>query len=125
MSLCIEKLDIISSIAIKGRAAQLSPNKYDYVCCVPVDLECHYGAVECIYRYRTKYSQVLTHHMPALLGVFHTPNAHTLSGVMAVNGSNANGGCPTEYVVLPAGINTCDCTDSTLGAEAIIAMLSS
>ena len=40
---------------------------------------------------------------------------------MAVNGSNANGGCPTECVVLQSGINTCDCTDSTLGDEAITA----
>ena len=42
---------------------------------------------------------------------------------MAVNGSNANGDCPTECVVLASGINTCDCTDSiaTLGEEAITA----
>ena len=48
-----------------------------------------------------------------------TPKAYTLSGVMAVNGSNANGDCPTECVVLSADINTCNCTDTTLGAEAI------
>ena len=59
--------------------------------------------------------------MPSLLGVFHTPNAYSLSGVMAVNGSNANGDCPTECVVLRSGINTCDCTDSTLADEAITA----
>ena len=40
---------------------------------------------------------------------------------MAVNGSNANGDCPTECVVLASGINICDCTDSTLGDEAITA----
>ena len=50
-----------------------------------------------------------------------TPNAHTLPGVMAANGSNANGDCPTECVVLSSGISTCDCTDSTLGDEAITA----
>ena len=50
-----------------------------------------------------------------------TPKAYTLSGVMAVNGSNANGDCPTECVVLQSGINTCNCTDSTLGDEAITA----
>ena len=73
--------------------------------------------------YRTKYSQVMTHHkiIPALLGVFNTPNAYTLSGVMAVNGSHANGDCPTECVVLASGINTCDCTAATLGDEAITA----
>ena len=71
--------------------------------------------------HRTKYSQVLTHHIPALLGVFHTPNAYTLSGVMAVNGSNANGDCPIECVALSSGMSTCDCSDSTLGDEAITA----
>ena len=71
--------------------------------------------------YRTKYSQVMTHHIPALLGVFNTPKAYTLSGVMAVNGSNANGDCPTECVVLQSSINTCDCTAATLGDEAITA----
>ena len=30
-----------------------------------------------------------------------------------MNGSNANGDCPTECVVLAAVINTCDCTDAT------------
>ena len=54
-------------------------------------------------------------------GAFLTPNAHTLSGVMAVNGSSANGDCPTECVVLSSGISICDCTDSTLGDEAITA----
>ena len=38
-----------------------------------------------------------------------------------MNGSNANGDCPTECVVLQSDINTCDCTDSTLGDEAITA----
>ena len=56
-----------------------------------------------------------------MLGALLTPNAYTLSGVMAVNGSNANGDCPTECAVLAAGINTCDCTDSTLADEAITA----
>ena len=56
-----------------------------------------------------------------IVGAFLAPNAHTLSEVMAVNGSNANGGCTTECVVLASGISTCDCTDSTLGDEAITA----
>ena len=34
-----------------------------------------------------------------------------------MNGSNANGNCPTECVVLTSGINTCDCTRSTLTHE--------
>ena len=57
------------------------------------------------------------------IGAFLTPNvyAYTLSGVMAVNGSNATGDCPTECVVLSSGINTCDCTDSILSDEAITA----
>ena len=38
-----------------------------------------------------------------------------------MNGSNANGDCPTECVVLASGINTCDCKDSTPGEEAITA----
>ena len=38
-----------------------------------------------------------------------------------MNGSNANGSCPTECVVLEPDINTCDCTDATLGEEAITA----
>ena len=55
------------------------------------------------------------------IGAFLTPKAYTLSGVMAMNGSNANGDCPTECIVLASGINVCDCTDSTLGDEAITA----
>ena len=35
-----------------------------------------------------------------------------------MNGSHANGNCPTECAVLQSAINTCDCT-STLGEEAI------
>ena len=38
-----------------------------------------------------------------------------------MNGSNANGDCPTECVVLASGISTCDCTDSILADEAITA----
>ena len=51
-----------------------------------------------------------------IVGAFLTPSAYTLSGVMVVNGSNANGDCPTVCVVLQAGISTCDCI---LGEEAI------
>ena len=38
-----------------------------------------------------------------------------------MNGSNTNGDCPTECVVLASGINTCDCTDAAFGEEAITA----
>ena len=40
-----------------------------------------------------------------------------------MNGSNANGDCPTECVVLSAGISICDCTDSTLPDEDISASI--
>ena len=52
---------------------------------------------------------------------FLTPNAYTLPEVMAVNGSNANGDCPTECIVLASGMSTCDCTDSTLADDDITA----
>ena len=54
-----------------------------------------------------------------LLGSFLTPEAHTLPQVTAVNGSHANGECPTECVVdiESASINTCDCTDATQFAD--------
>ena len=57
------------------------------------------------------------------IGAFLTPNAYTLSGVMAVNGSNANGDCPKECVVLASVINTYVTVQNlyTLGDEAIIA----
>ena len=61
--------------------------------------------------------QIISHYS----GAFLTPNAHTLSGVMAVNGSNANGGCPTECVVQSPRTRGCGCIDSTLGDEAITA----
>ena len=38
-----------------------------------------------------------------------------------MNGSNANGDCPTECVVLSSGISICDCKVSTLGDEDITA----
>ena len=38
-----------------------------------------------------------------------------------MNGSNANGDCLTECVVLASGISTCDCTDSILTDEHITA----
>ena len=65
--------------------------------------------------------QLLISRLHTNSGAFLTPNAYTLSGVIAVNGSNANGDCPTECVVLQSGINTCDCTDSTLADENITA----
>ena len=57
-------------------------------------------------------------------GAFITPIAYTLTGVMAVNGSSANGGCPSPCVGVVSGITTCDCgTHSTLGEEAITGVL--
>ena len=43
------------------------------------------------------------------LGAFIPPTAYTLTGVMAVNGSSANGGCPSPCVGVASGITTCDC----------------
>ena len=49
-----------------------------------------------------------------------------MSGVMEVNGSHLNGNCPTECVVQPSGINTCDCiqkailTDEAINASVLI-----
>ena len=54
-------------------------------------------------------------------GAILTPNAHTLLQVTEVNGSHANGDCPTECVARPPGTRVCDCTDPTLGDEAITA----
>ena len=57
-------------------------------------------------------------------GAFITPTAYTLSGVMAVNGSSANGGCPSPCVGVVSGITTCDCgTHSTIGEDAITGVL--
>ena len=54
-----------------------------------------------------------------LQGAFITPTAYTLTGVMAVNGSIANGGCPSPCVGVIPGITTCDClAHSTLAAVA-------
>ena len=59
-----------------------------------------------------------------LIGAFITPTAYTLSGVMAVNGSSANGGCPSPCVGVVSGITTCDCmAHSTIGEEAITGVL--
>ena len=58
------------------------------------------------------------------IGAFVTPTAYTLSGAMAVNGSSANGGCPSPCVGVVSGITTCDCgTHSTIGEEAITGVL--
>ena len=58
------------------------------------------------------------------IGAFLTPTAYTLSGVMAVNGSSANGGCPSPCVGVVSGITTCDCgTHSTIGEDAITGVL--
>ena len=42
-------------------------------------------------------------------GTFISPNAYTLIGVMSVNGSDPNGGCPTDCVGVASGIERCDC----------------
>ena len=58
------------------------------------------------------------------IGSLITPAANTLPGVMAVNGSIANGGCPSPCVGVVSGITTCDCgTHSTLGEDAITGVL--
>ena len=58
------------------------------------------------------------------IGAFITPTAYKLSGVMAVNGSSANGGCPSQCVGVVLGITTCDCgTHSTIGEDAITGVL--
>ena len=57
-------------------------------------------------------------------GAFLTPTAYTLPGVMAVNGSSANGGCPSPCVGVVSGITTCACgTHSLLGEDAITGVL--
>ena len=62
--------------------------------------------------------------MHPCIGAFITPTAYTLSGVMAVNGSSANGGCPSPCVGVVSGITTCDCgTHSTIGEDAITGVL--
>ncbi len=38
-------------------------------------------------------------------------NGYTLTGVMSVNGSDPNGGCPTDCVGVVSGIERCDCAD--------------
>ena len=52
-------------------------------------------------------------------GAFLTPTAYTLTGVMAVNGSSDNGGCPSPCVGVVSGITTCDCRHSTMGVDTI------
>ncbi len=45
-------------------------------------------------------------------GAFISPNGYTLIGVMSVNGSDPNGGCPTHCVGVANGIKRCDCADT-------------
>ena len=44
-------------------------------------------------------------------GAFISPYGYTLLGVMSVNGSDLNGGCPTDFVWVESGIKRCDCTE--------------
>ena len=63
-------------------------------------------------------------HIYMHIGAFVTPTAYALPGVMAVNGSSANGGCPSPCVGVVSGITTCDCgTHSALGEDAITGVL--
>ena len=62
--------------------------------------------------------------MPPCIDAFITPIAYTLPGVMAVNGSSANGGCPSPCVGVVSDITTCDCgTHSIIGEDAITGVL--
>ena len=57
-------------------------------------------------------------------GAFINPITYTLPGVMAVNGSSANGGCPSPCVGVVSGITTCDCgTHSITGEDSITGVL--
>ena len=61
---------------------------------------------------------VLSCYIYICIGAFVTPTAYALPGVMAVNGSSANGGCPSPCVGVVSGITTCDCgTHSALGED--------
>ncbi len=44
-------------------------------------------------------------------GAFISPNGYTLTEVMSVNGSDPNGGCPTDCVGVVSRIRRCDCAD--------------
>ena len=43
-------------------------------------------------------------------GDFFTANGYTLTGVVSMNGSDADGGCPQECVGEASGTRRCDCT---------------
>ncbi len=45
-------------------------------------------------------------------GAFFSPDGYTLTGVMSVNGSDPNGGCPTDCVEVVSGIKRCFCDDT-------------
>ena len=51
------------------------------------------------------------------------PNAYTLKGVVAVNGSNANGSCPSECVGMASGVRRCDCDRTGLTVSGITGVL--
>ena len=51
------------------------------------------------------------------------PITYTLPGVMAVNGSDANGGCPSPCVGMVVDITVCDCLWHSTGAGAITGAL--
>ncbi len=50
-------------------------------------------------------------------GVFISSDGYTLTGVMSVNGSDPNGGCPTDCVRVVSGIKRCDCADIRVVTE--------
>ena len=56
-------------------------------------------------------------------GAFFIPNAYTLNGAEAVNGSNADGGCPSECVGMTNGVRRCVCAGTGLGVSGITGVL--
>ncbi len=46
-------------------------------------------------------------------GAFISPGGYTLTGVMSVNGSDPDGGCPTGCVGVVSGIKRCNCAGTT------------
>ena len=51
------------------------------------------------------------------IGVPFIPSAYTLDGVEVVNGSNANGGCPSMCVIMSSGVRRCDCTGTAASGQ--------
>ena len=58
---------------------------------------------------QSRYNTILSQLCISPPGTFISLNAYTLRGVMSVNGSDPNGGCPTDCVGVVIGIERCDC----------------